>query len=133
MTTAEQLEALALRPHHVVLTVGDHDANGFVHLAQWRNMSRDEAQSFIDEIDASVSDEQEPDIATASFTFILDLWDEDEMLDTGKRNLPTQTAMSLAPDQVQAWLNERPDPDSVIYRPIPSLPLRARAAAIRGM
>lgn len=106
---------------HVVLTVADRERNGFVSLARWPLMGEADARAFIDAADAQVSDESEPDILTASFTFILDLMDEanGDMIDTGKRVLPTQVAMSLAPEQVRQWLEERPDPDSVMNRYIP--------------
>jgi len=105
----------------VVLTAADHDQNGFVSLAKWIGMSESTARNFIAGIDAEVSDESEPDIKTVAYTFILDLWDGRDCIDNGKRVLPTQIAMSLAPDQVRDWLLERPDPDSVVDRPIPIL------------
>jgi hypothetical protein len=106
----------------VILTVADHDQNGFVSLAIWPGLSEADARRFISDADALVSDDNEPDIKTAAFTFILDLIDQRSgMIDNGKRLLPTQVAMSLAPDQVQDWLNERPRPDDVIYRSVPAL------------
>lgn len=109
--------------HSVVLTVADHDQNGFVALGLWPNLTEAAARNFIQRIDDRVSDEMEPDIRTAAFTFILDLWRETDCIDNGKRCLPTQVAMSLAPAQVRAWLDERPDPDSVAmrYRRLPHL------------
>jgi hypothetical protein len=108
----------------VVLTVADHDKNGFVHIARWPNLSEVDARSFIAAVDSEIDDDAEPDIKTASHTFILDLCaGRYEIIDNGKRLLPTQVAMSLAPDHVQAWLNERPEPDSVINRRIPIGPL----------
>lgn len=107
---------------HVVLTVADHDQNGFVALARWPTMPETEARAFIAAQDARVDDENEPDIKTASFTFILDLMEANgDCLDTGTRCLPTQVAMSLAPDPVRRWLDERPDPNSVMNRHIPTL------------
>lgn len=105
----------------VILTVADHDQNGFVALAQWPGLSERRARQFIDFIDDAVSDDAEPDIKSAPFTFILDLMDErnGDLIDTGKRQLPTQIAMSLAPDEVRRWLEERPDPDSVMDRAVP--------------
>ncbi|MGN6537589.1 MAG: hypothetical protein ACTHKQ_17905 [Mesorhizobium sp.] len=115
---------------HVVLTVADHEQNGFVALAQWSNLSEKQARAFIDKQDAAVSDESEPDINTAAFTFILDLMESDgDCIDTGKRQLPTQIAMSLAPAQVSRWLDERPFPDAVINRVVPEV---GRAALADG-
>lgn len=108
----------------VRLTVADHDRNGFVSLAEWGPLPEQDARRFIAAIDAMVSDDAEPDIKTAPFTFILDLVAPNEdLIDTGKRHLPTQTAMSLAPEQVQHWLSARPDPDSVFHRTVDVLPL----------
>jgi hypothetical protein len=107
----------------VILTVADHDQNGFVALAKWPNLSEAEARAFIDAQDALVNDESEPDIKTAAFTFILDLMDDEnrDLVDTGKRQLPMQIAMSLAPDQVRRWLDERPVPDLAISHAVPSM------------
>lgn len=106
----------------IILTVADHEQNGFVSLAQWPGLTEDQARHIIDAIDAGISDEAEPDIKTAPFTFILDLMDDGngDLFDTGKRMLPMQVAMSLAPEQVRHWLDERPDPDSVIRRAVPT-------------
>jgi hypothetical protein len=106
---------------HIELTVADHDKNGFVSLARWPAMSEAEALAVLAGIDAEISDEIEPDIKTANFTFILDLRHGSELVDTGKRLLPTQVAMRLAPDHVRRWLDERPEPDEVINRRIPMI------------
>ena len=111
-------------PFSVVLTVADHDQNGFVHLGRWSGLSEAVARQFIDTVDGLVSDDSEPDMKTASFAFILDLWDGCDCIDNGQRALPTQVAMSLAPDQVSNWLSERPDPDSAAERPIAILKAR---------
>lgn len=106
----------------VILTVADHDQNGFVALAKWTGLTEQAAREFIEATDRSIQDEAEPDSA-GPFNFILDLVEGEEwsdMIDTGKRFLPTQTAMSLAPDAVRQWLEERPDPDSVFYRAVPA-------------
>lgn len=106
--------------NRVVLTVADHEQNGFVALAKWSHLTEPEARAFIEATDASVCDDAEPDVKTAPFTFILDLMnDNHDLVDTGKRMLPTQIAMSLAPDAVRRWLEERPDPDSVMDRFVP--------------
>lgn len=110
----------------VVLTVADHEQNGFVALASWRFDSEAGARAFIKAHDDAVDPEAEPDIKTAPFTFILDLMDANgDMPDTGERLLPTQNAMKLAPEQVQKWLEERPEPDSVIDRAVPRLKIAA--------
>ena len=98
---------------HVVLTVADHEQNGFVAPARWPDMTEGEARSFIEKQDALVDDDSEPDIKTASFTFILDLMSSEngDLIDTGKRCLPTQVAMNLARGPVSRWLDERPDPE----------------------
>jgi len=109
----------------IVLTAADHERNGFVALAQWKGLDEHGARAFIAGEDAGVTDESEPDLATVPFTFILDLMNEEngDLVDTGKRILPTQAAMRLAPEQVRRWLEERPDPDSVMNRPVPVLAL----------
>ena len=111
---------------NIILTVADHEQNGFVALAAWNDLPEAQTRAIISAIDASISDEAEPDIKTAPFTFILDLMNGDEdLLDTGTRCLPMQIAMAIAPAQVQRWLNERPAPDSVFHqRP----PIRSIAA-----
>lgn len=105
----------------VVLTVADHEQNGFVSLAQWVGMNESEARAFIAEQDALVSDDAEPDIMSAPFTFILDLFSQGDLIDTGEHSLPLQVAMKLAPKQVQEWLNKRPFPNDVLNNSIPVL------------
>lgn len=107
----------------VILTVADHEQNGFVALARWTGLSEEEARTFITSIDDIVDDEAEPDNETAAYAFILDLMDDanGDCLDTGKRMLPTQIAMSLAPFQVRRWLAERPVPDCVRNQTVPVL------------
>lgn len=98
----------------VELTVGDHEQNGFVHLARWQFQDEPTARSFIAAENAAIPDGAEPDHKTDAFTFILDLHEGarcDNMVDNS-RNLPMQSAMRLAPDQVRHWLDERPEPDS---------------------
>lgn len=99
----------------VVLTVADHDANGFIGLCSFRFSSEAEARAAIKSIDDRITDEMEPDIKTAPFTFILDLTEptENDCVDNGRRLLPTQEAMRLAPTVVQEWLESRPDPEAV--------------------
>ncbi len=111
---------------NIILTVADHEQNGFVALATWNGLPEPEARALISAIDASISDEAEPDIKTAAFTFILDLINgDDDILDTGSRCLPTQIAMAIAPAEVQRWLNERPAPDSVFHQRPPILSIAA--------
>lgn len=106
----------------VVLTVADHEQNGFVSIARWTSQSEAEARLFIASIDAGIDDDSEPDNKTAAYAFVLDLIDANgDCVDTGKRMLPTQVAMSLAPDQVRRWLEERPIPDAVMHRAVPVL------------
>ena len=108
--------------YSLTLTAADHRQNGFVALARWTGLSEAEARARIAAIDAMVSDDSEPDIASADFTFILDLHDPRlDLIDNGKRCLPSQIAMMLAPDQVQQWLADRPDPDSTLCTLIPVL------------
>ncbi len=111
---------------NIVLTVADHEQNGFVALAAWNDLPEAEARALISAIDASISDEAEPDNKTAPFTFILDLINGDQdLLDTGDRFLPMQIAMAIAPAEVQWWLNERPVPDSVCHQKTPILSIAA--------
>lgn len=107
----------------VVLTVADHEKNGFIALARWQFSDEAKARSFIAEQDANVPAEAEPDIKTAPFTFILDLEVNGDMVDNGKRLLPTQSAMTLAPDQVREWIDQRPEPDDCILKRVPLLTL----------
>lgn len=113
----------------VVLTVADYEKNGFIALSQSAPLNETDARAFIEAQDASVSDESEPDILTAPFTFILDLMERDgTMADTGNRSLPTQQAMSLAPNEVRQWLDERPDPDATYFLTPPTSLRIGRAA-----
>lgn len=111
-----------MTPDIVRLTACDHEQNGFVHLALWCHGSEAEARYMIEAVDAMVERDAEPDNSTAAFAFILDLVSSDgDCHDTGKRMLPTQIAQRLAPDQVTAWLEERPEPDAVMNRAVPYL------------
>lgn len=116
------------------LTVADHDRNGFVTLAEWPLMPEQEARSLIAGVDATVSAEAEPDHKDAPFWFILDLIGvpDGDLLDTSSKALPTQTAMAIAPEPVQAWLNERPEPDLVMYRRAPLLSPNGIHALLAG-
>ena len=100
----------------VELTVGDHEQNGFIHLARWQFPDEAAARAFIAAENAAIPEDAEPDAKTDAFTFILDLHEGvrcENMVDNSK-NLPMQSAMRLAPEQVQQWLAERPDPDSAV-------------------
>ena len=111
---------------HVLLTVGDHEQNGFVHLCRWNFQTEADASAFIVAVDHQIDDGSDPDHRDPDvpFTFILDLMqDRNTMIDGSPRNLPLQLAMRLAPEQVQAWLSERPDPDAVFYRAVPMRPV----------
>lgn len=106
---------------NIILTACDRDKDGFVAVAKWIDITQAAARLIIEAIDSLVDDDAEPRNASDAFAFILDLMDDKtgDMIDTGKRLLPTQLAMSLAPDQVSAWLKERPDPDCVINQRVP--------------
>ncbi|MBB2158031.1 hypothetical protein HLH33_17310 [Gluconacetobacter diazotrophicus] len=106
----------------IILTVGDHEKNGFVALARWPGLAEAEARQVIGRMDAQVIPDAEPDNATAAFAFILDLWDRGDLIDTGKRLLPLQDAMRIAQEPVSRWLSERPEPDDVLHRAVPALP-----------
>lgn len=111
----------------VELTVGDHERNGFVHLARWQFSNEAGAREFIAAENAAIPEGAEPDHETEPFTFILDLHEGarcENMVDNS-RNLPMQSAMRLAPNQVRCWLDERPDPDSVVRLGV-LLPARVR-------
>ena len=111
----------------VELTVGDHEQNGSVHLARWQFPSEEAARAFIASENAAIPDGAEPDHKTEPFTFILDLHEGvrcHNMVDNS-RNLPMQSAMRLAPDQVRWWLDERPEPDSMYTCLSPLLPVAA--------
>ena len=105
------------RAASIVLTVADHEQNGFVALAETSVMLDDTARLLIMSVDALVDDDAEPDNKTAAYAFVLDLMaGNGDCIDTGKRMLPAQIAMSLAPEAVSRWLEERPEPDTVINR-----------------
>ena len=107
----------------IELCVGDHVQNGFCYLARWDRADEATCRAALDAIDELIDPEAEPDEKTEDYTFILDLWEDDlNMIDNNKRNLPLQIAMRIAPDQVSHWLDERPEPESVISLPIPALP-----------
>jgi len=107
----------------LVLTVADHEQNGFVHLAQWCDFTEGGAREIVSRFDANITEEMEPDIKTAPFTFILDVYSDDycDLISTGDCCLPLQVASGLAPEQVEDWLQSRPDPDSRSNRAIPEL------------
>lgn len=107
----------------IVLTALDHDQNGAVTLAETSMIMRCAANDLIAKVDALVDDDSEPD-DDAAFSFVLDLkLSNGDVVDTGKRVLPAQIAMSLAPDAVSRWLAERPEPDTVVNRRPSSLSL----------
>lgn len=113
----------------VQLTVGDHEQNGFVGIARWQFPDERSARAFIEAENAAIPEGAEPDHKTDAFTFILDLHEGarcQDMVDNS-RNLPLQSAVRLAPDLVQRWLTERPEPDSARYHG-PLLPTPALAA-----
>jgi len=111
--------AAPYRGWHVILTVADHDQNGFIGLARWNFSNEQDARSFVSGVDGLVDDDSEPDCADANFWFLLDIHKgAHNLLDEGVRRLPLQVAMKLAQKQVQSWLEARPDPDAV-YRNLP--------------
>jgi hypothetical protein len=98
----------------VILTVADHEQNGFVSLARWNFPNERAARAFITAEDAAIPEGAEPDQhdPDVSFGFLLDLANgRYETVDNG-RSLPLQSVMRLAPEQVRDWLTDRPDPDS---------------------
>lgn len=108
----------------IVLTVADHEKNGFIELAQWPGLDEAVALELIRTVDKTVTDDSEPDKENAPYWFILDLKNGNhDLVETSQRLLPTQVAMKLAPEQVQVWLNERPNPNRLLGRAVPSLSL----------
>ena len=99
---------------HIRLTVADYDNNGFVHLARWEETDRQAARAAIDGVMALIDPEAEPHPTEAPYWFILDLVEDDGFSQEyeGPKNLPTQIASRLAPEQVAWWLEVRPDPDA---------------------
>ncbi len=113
----------------VILTVADHEKNGFIALSRSNLLSEADARRVISATDALVDDDAEPDNKTAPYTFILDLMGPNHTLvDNSNRLLPTQIAMSLAPDEVRQWLDERPDPDATYFLTPPTSLRIGRAA-----
>lgn len=98
----------------VVLTVADHEQNGFSALARWKFPTKVSARAFIAAEDAAIPEGAEPDHRDESvaFTFLLDLVSGRWETEDNGRNLPLQSVMRLAPDQVRKWLDERPDPNA---------------------
>lgn len=111
---------------HIILTVADHVAppiGGFVALARWNATSYREALAAVRSCDEAVPPGAAGDPEVDDFTFILDVWpNELDCTDNGEVCLPLQDAMRLAPEAVQAWLSERPEPDSVLEFAPPVLP-----------
>lgn len=93
------------------LTAADHEQNGFVALADWHGFTEAGARQAVAAVNAMVPEGAEPSAKTDAFNFILDLMFGDELIGESEL-LPTQVAMKLAPEQVRAWLNARPDPDA---------------------
>jgi hypothetical protein len=101
---------------YIELTAADHEANGFVNLARWHISDVDAGRAILDLIDEGIPDEAAGDMKVDPYNFILDLHEEpDTMIDNNKKPLPLQMAMRLAPEQVSAWMSDRPDPDSVAH------------------
>jgi hypothetical protein len=101
--------------HTVILTVADHEANGFVYLARMLYPTEEAARAYINQIDATVDDDAEPDKEEAPYWFLLDLHAGDSdfnCIDNSRRRLPTQIARQIAPDRVDWWMSERPDPNA---------------------
>jgi hypothetical protein len=115
----------------VVLTVADHEQNGFMSLARWQFPDEAAARAFIEAENAAIPDGAEPDHLDpdVSFNFLLDLADGRWDVVDNSRNLPLQAAMRLAPEQVRAWLAERPDPNAhpiaCSWGPLLAVPLPA--------
>ena len=65
-----------------------------------------------------IPEEAEPDPEVEPYTLILDVHDCDirkdgaNLIDNSK-SLPLQVAMRLAPNIVETWLRDRPDPDEM--------------------
>lgn len=118
----------------VVLTVADHEQQGFLSLARWQFPNEAAARAFIATEDTLIPEGAEPDHRDpdVAFTFLLDLangrW---EVTDNG-RNLPLQAVMRLAPDQVRQWLTQRPDPNALpianSWGPLLPTPIQQAAA-----
>lgn len=99
----------------VVLTVADHEQNGFMSLARWKFPDEAGARAFISAEDAAIPegaepDQHDPDVA---FGFLLDLVNPRLEIEDNGRSLPLQSVMRLAPEQVRDWLTERPDPNAM--------------------
>lgn len=106
---------------NIILTVADHEQNGFVALAQWSGLSEEEGNHIIAAVNAAIPDEAEPDAATEPYTFILDLMDGAHTRIDESRLLPMQLAMRVAREQVTYWLEDRPVPDLVSNKVPPTL------------
>lgn len=104
--------------YHIVLTVADHEKNGFIYLARWTLESRAAAMEAARQVSEAISAEEEPDSRESAYNFVLDVegpsgdWEQPE----NTRYLPMQLAMRLALDPVRRWLAERPEPDDVLNR-----------------
>lgn len=113
--TPAGLEAIGV-PLRIVLTVMDQEKHGFVAIAETSSMSAAVAAGLVASVDTLIDPDAEPG-DDAAFAFILDLKTSNgDQIDTGKRMLTLQVAMSLAPEAVSHWLEERPEPDTVINR-----------------
>lgn len=105
----------------VVLTVADHDWNGFIGLARMSFGDEEEARTFLRKVDALIDGSSEPDQEDAAYWFILDRHPggrTDDLEETSERRIPTQVAQRIARKQVDAWLSGRPDPN-LVTGPIP--------------
>lgn len=100
----------------IILTVADHEQDGFLALAHWPVTSMADGLAAIRAVDASISDEEAGDSKVDAFNFLLDLHsDAHNCDDTSEKCLPLQLAMRIAPDAVQNWLNTRPNPNKMPY------------------
>jgi hypothetical protein len=105
---------LAAVPPHLELTACDHEQNGYVGLALWMADTLDDAMAAVARVNAMCPEEAQPDPKTEPFSFILDVHTGENGLCfdhiDDSVSLPMQIAMRLAPDQVRAWLQTRPQP-----------------------
>lgn len=104
---------------YVVLTVCDHEKNGFISLAKWFFENDELAKKFINHIEELIKIEENKNEENCSF--IIEINGTTNDIRFTSINLNLKHALLIAPEQVRSWLAEKPDPEKTFFRAVPTL------------